>query len=169
MLSNLQIVLLSQLRHQPLTGYDLTKRIQHSPWTASHQQVYRELAKLEMKKMVVVQEIPQQGKPDKKQYSITDKGQAALDEPELMKPIMKKVQDNANAMLFLGGPEYFRNLKSRIAQRLVAIDEMRHQGADALMQLALNREQRLLEVDAEWCQDVISVFSSQNHQTSQAA
>ncbi|MCG7586856.1 PadR family transcriptional regulator, partial [Photobacterium sp. OFAV2-7] len=99
MISNLQIVLLSKLLEQPRTGYDLTKLIKKSPWHASHQQVYRELARLERKMMVTSKEIPQQGKPDKKSYSITASGRIALADPELLQPVMKKMQDDASAML----------------------------------------------------------------------
>ena len=157
MIRNLEIVLLSKLSEQPSTGYDLWKLIQQSPWKAAHQQVYRSLLKLEQNLMVKYTVIPQQGKPDKKRYSITDRGRDVLMNPDLFHPVIKKIQDDANAMLFLGNPRYFRNLYNAILHRIDDL-EIQKQEVDPVTQLSINREMRLLAVDAEWCREVISFF-----------
>lgn len=168
MIGNLQIVLLSKLSEQPYTGYDLTKIIKQSPWQASHQQVYRELAKLERNIMVVCKEIPQQGKPDKKCYSITEKGCAALKDPELLQPAMKKMQDDASAMLFVGNPEYFQNLITESMHRATSLEILKLE-VDPLRQLSISRELRLLMADIEWCQEVMKAFTQQQASKSLAA
>jgi DNA-binding PadR family transcriptional regulator len=69
------------LLNSPFTGYDLTKTFAGSIgsfWKATHQQIYRELAKLEEQAWVTVETIPQVGRPDRKLYSITDLGRQAF-------------------------------------------------------------------------------------------
>ncbi|WP_120510934.1 PadR family transcriptional regulator [Photobacterium salinisoli] len=160
MISNLQIVLLSQLKNHCHTGYDITKLIQHSPWKASHQQVYRELARLEASGCVSIEEVLQQGKPDKKVYSLTEAGRKVLADAEGLQPAIRKLQDDASAMLFLKQPGYYQSMKSEIEQRIAAIEAERTSCTDALLLLSLDREKRLLEADAQWCQGVVRAFAS---------
>ncbi|WP_423250079.1 hypothetical protein [Vibrio mediterranei] len=54
------------LEHGQLTGYDISKIIDGKDLYWSHQQVYRELPKMALKMVYV----PQEGKPDKKVYSL---------------------------------------------------------------------------------------------------
>lgn len=69
--------LLGLLQGKPMTGYDLTKTFNKSLnffWHAQMSQIYRDLGTLEKKGMVVSQIEEQEGKPDKKIYTITQKG-----------------------------------------------------------------------------------------------
>lgn len=64
------------------SGYDVSKRFEDSVscfWKASHQQIYRELSKMEGLGFVASESIPQQGKPDKKLYQITETGRTELE------------------------------------------------------------------------------------------
>ncbi len=70
-------VILTVLSHRDATGYDITKEFSNAIghfWKASHQQVYRELNKLADMGAVSCRLEPQDGKPDRKVYSITDIG-----------------------------------------------------------------------------------------------
>ncbi|MBC7001825.1 PadR family transcriptional regulator [Photobacterium sp. BZF1] len=74
-------VILTVLSNRDATGYDITKEFSHSIgyfWKASHQQVYRELNKMAGNNQVTCKLEPQEGKPDRKVYSITDLGRQAL-------------------------------------------------------------------------------------------
>ena len=74
-------VILTVLSTREATGYDITKEFSHSIgyfWKASHQQVYRELNKMATNDQVTCRLEPQDGKPDRKVYSITDLGRQAL-------------------------------------------------------------------------------------------
>lgn len=65
----------------PQSGYDLTKSFEESVgcfWKASHQQIYRELAKLEAQGWLQSEIVPQDGRPDKKLYTVTDRGRHHL-------------------------------------------------------------------------------------------
>ncbi|MHA2939301.1 PadR family transcriptional regulator [Vibrio sp. RC27] len=74
-------VILTVLSTRDATGYDITKEFSSSIgyfWKASHQQVYRELNKMGQNALVTCVLEPQEGKPDRKVYSITDSGRATL-------------------------------------------------------------------------------------------
>jgi DNA-binding PadR family transcriptional regulator len=66
--------LLSLLTLNNYTGYDLMLKIQPF-WQAKHSQIYPLLAYLEKAGLVQYEEVAQSDKPDKKIYSITEKGQ----------------------------------------------------------------------------------------------
>lgn len=78
---SLRHTILALLEANDSTGYDLAKQFQGSAghmWSASHQQIYQELAKLNNDGCVNFEEIPQRGKPGRKVYSLTDKGRLEL-------------------------------------------------------------------------------------------
>ena len=73
----LRHVVLTVLARGDKTGYEITKAfeaIYSHFWRASHQQVYRELGRLSMEGRVNAKAVAQKGKPDKKIYSITQRG-----------------------------------------------------------------------------------------------
>ena len=73
--------LLALLIKHPQSGYDISKSFDEELscyWKATQQQVYRELSKMETQGLVIYEMQPQQGKPDKKIYQITEKGLAEL-------------------------------------------------------------------------------------------
>jgi DNA-binding PadR family transcriptional regulator len=73
----LREVILTVLARGEMTGYEITKDFEavyvHF-WRASHQQVYRELARLKKDGRVTVKEVAQESRPDKKVYAITKRG-----------------------------------------------------------------------------------------------
>ncbi|MBW4614548.1 MAG: PadR family transcriptional regulator [Desmonostoc vinosum HA7617-LM4] len=75
--------ILAALVEAPCSGYDLAKRFNGSVdffWSASHQQIYRELSKLENQGWISAETILQSGRPDKKLYKVTDLGEQELKE-----------------------------------------------------------------------------------------
>ncbi|MEU6947821.1 PadR family transcriptional regulator [Streptomyces sp. NPDC046316] len=73
--------ILVSLLEKPGSGYELARRFERSIgyfWTASHQQIYRVLKRMESEGWVDVQDVPQQGRPDKKEYSVAALGRTAL-------------------------------------------------------------------------------------------
>jgi len=76
---SLSNTILGVLNLSAMTGYDLKKFIDHSTqffWHAELSQIYPLLKQLETSGKVKVEVIPVEGKPDKKVYSITEKGRA---------------------------------------------------------------------------------------------
>lgn len=79
----LRYALLASLYESPATGYELTRRFRErmgNVWNASHQQIYRELAKALDDGLVRVELVEQSGKPDRKVYHLADSGRAELGE-----------------------------------------------------------------------------------------
>jgi DNA-binding PadR family transcriptional regulator len=73
--------ILAVLANRTCTGYDLAKQFDGSVgffWHATHQQIYRELTKLEAEGWVELTVVRQDGKPDRKCYSIQAAGEAVL-------------------------------------------------------------------------------------------
>jgi PadR family transcriptional regulator, regulatory protein AphA len=78
---SLRFALLAALHEAPATGYELTQRFRRRlahVWSASHQQIYRELGTLHEEGMLTMTEVAQADKPDRKLYQITPAGEGAL-------------------------------------------------------------------------------------------
>jgi PadR family transcriptional regulator AphA len=73
--------ILGFLEYRPMSGYDLKKHFDRSVahfWSATQSHIYRALETLEREGMVRSQVIQQEGKPNQKQYQITDAGRTEL-------------------------------------------------------------------------------------------
>lgn len=73
--------ILATLGNNAFSGYDLWKQFTECTnhyWKASQQQVYRELNKLETQGAVACEIVPQEGRPDKKIYRVTNQGKELL-------------------------------------------------------------------------------------------
>lgn len=73
--------ILGFLEFRPMTGYDLKKYFDQSLahfWSATKSHIYQALEKLEKEGFVVSQIIPQEGKPNRKEYQITETGRFEL-------------------------------------------------------------------------------------------
>jgi DNA-binding PadR family transcriptional regulator len=73
--------ILVSLCEQSGSGYELTRRFDRSIgyfWSATHQQIYRTLRTMEADGWVAATVVAQQGRPDKKVYTVSDAGRAAL-------------------------------------------------------------------------------------------
>lgn len=74
---SLKHVILAGLSEKPQTGYELAKGMEGSIglfWSATHQQIYRELGDLKKSGLVKFKEVLQDDKPDKKLYTLTRSG-----------------------------------------------------------------------------------------------
>jgi DNA-binding PadR family transcriptional regulator len=90
---SLGYAILSLLENSDASGYELMKGFDQSVaafWHATHPQIYRELARLESQGLVSHRVVIQQGRPNKKVFTITRAGKAELlrwlDEPETPQP-----------------------------------------------------------------------------------
>jgi len=80
---SLSFGILGLLRYNDKTGYDLANLYKDSLssfWRAQHSQIHRELNAMEEKGWVVSQVVIQEGKPNKRVFSITDSGREAFNE-----------------------------------------------------------------------------------------
>ncbi|GIE81855.1 PadR family transcriptional regulator [Actinoplanes philippinensis] len=77
----LEHAILVSLLERPGSGYELARRFERSIgrfWTATHQQIYRVLKRMEVDGWVVAEEIGQDRRPDKRSFSVADSGRRAL-------------------------------------------------------------------------------------------
>jgi DNA-binding PadR family transcriptional regulator len=77
----LEHAILVSLAERSASGYDLARRFDASIgrfWRASHQQIYKVLARMESDAWVESQVVAQDGRPDKKVYAITTTGRDEL-------------------------------------------------------------------------------------------
>ena len=89
----------------PSSGYDLAKRFDGSVgffWDASHQQIYRELAKLEANDIIISETVQQETRPNKKLYAITELGKGRLAEWMHTPCELSPIKDNLLVKLFGG-------------------------------------------------------------------
>ena len=73
--------ILASLDLQPMTGYDLKKFFDQSVghfWSTTQSHIYKALNDLESQGWVQKHVIPQEDKPNRKEYSITEAGRAEL-------------------------------------------------------------------------------------------
>jgi len=89
----------------PASGYDLGKRFESSVgffWKATHQQIYRELTKLEEQDWISAEVIAQESRPDKKIYSVTELGKQQLIEWIVQPGEPTPVKDDLLVKIFAG-------------------------------------------------------------------
>ena len=102
---SLAYALLVSLIHEPKSGYDLAKQFDGSVgffWQATHQQIYRELTKLEQQDLILAQAIAQESRPDKKIFSVTDLGLANLKIWLLQSSELAPVKDEFLVKIYAG-------------------------------------------------------------------
>ncbi|MXP22569.1 PadR family transcriptional regulator [Gordonia sp. HNM0687] len=79
----LEHAILVSLAERPGTGYEIGQQFDRSIgyfWSATHQQIYRTLKKLHADGLVSFESIPQDGRPDKKVYTVSDAGRQVVAE-----------------------------------------------------------------------------------------
>jgi DNA-binding PadR family transcriptional regulator len=97
--------ILAVLVNQPCSGYDLAKQFDGSVgffWHATHQQIYRELTKLEEQGLIDLEVMRQDGKPDRKCYSINPSGQAILKAWIVQPAKLEPTKEELLVKLFVG-------------------------------------------------------------------
>ena len=78
---SLEYAILGFLNYHPYTGYDLKKIFDTSVrhfWQADQSQIYRTLSRLTEHGYVEMEKVPQEDRPDRKVYHITQAGRAEL-------------------------------------------------------------------------------------------
>src|SRR3954469_6850627 len=77
----LEHALLVSLSERPAAGLELARRFDRSIgffWSATHQQIYKVLRRMEGDGWVTARVVGQSGRPEKREYSVTEAGRTAL-------------------------------------------------------------------------------------------
>lgn len=106
LLMSLEHAVLGFLNYRPYSGYDLKKIFDASVihfWPADQSQIYRTLARMNEKAWVEIEPIPQESRPDRKLYHITEAGRTEL-QRWLTTPLPPEVQRSAEMIkVFFAG------------------------------------------------------------------
>ena len=167
----LPAIILGLLDIEPMTGYDLKKAFDGSAahfWSADQAQIYRTLSKLVDEEAVEVHVIPGEGRPDRREHRITDRGRRMLADwlDSQLEP--ERAREPFLARLFFSGrgepelaPRLLAERRAGVEQRLAALR--------ALPRAIAPREQRLrtatldyglraLEAELEWIDATLAVL-----------
>jgi DNA-binding PadR family transcriptional regulator len=106
---SLTYAILSVLVIAPSSGYDLAKRFNPSVegsvgffWSASFQQIYRELNRLEEKEWLQAESVQQENRPDKRIYAVTALGKQHLCQWIAESEEMAAIKDDLLVKLYAG-------------------------------------------------------------------
>jgi DNA-binding PadR family transcriptional regulator len=131
--------LLAALQDSPCSGYDLAKKFDGSVgffWSASHQQIYRELTRMEELGYIESVVVHQTSRPDKKVYQVTTVGQDYLRKWIATPATVASLKDDLLVKLFAG----------TLVEPEVLLSELAHHRAQHQDALDIYRsiEQRML-------------------------
>ncbi|NOZ03185.1 MAG: PadR family transcriptional regulator [FCB group bacterium] len=143
---DLQTVILGFLNDGPLTGYELSKRMDASVgfyWHATHPQIYTTLKSLAKKGLVDFTMEYQSGAPNKKIYSITDAGRDALFRNLQSETLKDEVKIPLLVAMYFGGelgPQYWRELLANHLDAQKAVLEQYRSLCESLPQTDPDRD-----------------------------
>jgi PadR family transcriptional regulator AphA len=103
---SLDFAILGFLNYHPYSGYDLKKIFDTSVrhfWTADQSQIYRTLSKLTESGFVEMEKVPQDDRPDRKVYHITQTGRAEFLRWVSGPPPMSEPRSAALIQVFFSG------------------------------------------------------------------
>ncbi len=181
--------ILALLLDNPCSGYDLAKDFDQSVnflWKATHQQIYRELGKLEEQDWVRAEVIAQTGKPDRKLYHMTETGKQHLAEWLLQPCEVMPIKEDLLVKLWAAQLISVADLTERTASIATLVEEVqRHRQfhveklntfrnieqefygppetlsiSDRYQYLVLRRGIRYEEDYIGWCDEVLTLFST---------
>ncbi|WP_027417346.1 PadR family transcriptional regulator [Aneurinibacillus terranovensis] len=169
--------LLGMLVRKPCSGYELTQLLEVF-WQAKHSQIYPLLTKLEQEQFLSYEQVQQTGKPDKKIYSITEKGQALLQDWIAQAPAAPVIRDEFLVKVYAIWLTDVHTAKKLFEERISVYEEKvlfreteikkmkqehgkdieditsRHFGRYILFQRKLNQEKD----EIAWCRWVMSLL-----------
>jgi len=138
---SLTYAILSVLVSAPSSGYDLAKRFNPSVegsvgffWSASFQQIYRELNRLEEKEWLQAEAVQQANRPDKRIYTVTALGKQQLCQWIAESEEMAPIKDDLLVKLYAGHLVPCKTILAKLEahrrqhqQRLTIYQEIKHQ------------------------------------------
>jgi DNA-binding PadR family transcriptional regulator len=174
----LEHAILVSLTEQAGSGYELARRFDKSIgyfWTATHQQIYKVLGRMESSGWVSVTVVPQDNRPDKKVYDVTDAGRTEL-RRWIAEPSEDEVARSDFAVKLRGASsgdigvvvDEVRRRRARHAERLDAYlanekhefpDPTRLQGRTLHQYLVLRGGIMLEQGLLDWCDEILAALA----------
>ena len=177
-MNTLGYAILSILTRQPCSGYELASSLE-SIWPAKHSQIYPQLSRMEAQGSVVFETIEQNGKPNKKVYSVTKQGQERLTSWLNEEPSDPVVRDEfliKNHSIWLSDQESAERLLQDRIERLNEKIDSEEKKISTIQQdidnneeniafeqigryMLINRGLRLQKEELEWCNWALNLVS----------
>lgn len=178
----LEHALLVSLTERAGSGYELARRFDKSIgffWSASHQQIYRVLKRMEEQGWVTSRAVAQESRPDKKVYTVSPAGRAELahwiatpaeDVGPLRSELGVKIRAAAHGDLAALCSEVARHREAHVQRlelyRLIEKkdfpDPHRLTGTALHQYLVLRGGIRVESGFAEWCDEVLAALGGEN-------
>jgi len=168
---------LALLSQKPSSGYEIAKAFEGSVgyfWQATHQQIYRELKKLETQQWVSMEVIPQEKPLDKKVYRLTQLGQHKLaewiDEACELGPLKEDILVKVFAGHLVARPILIRQLEQNRRhhfKRLSVYQDLQAQYFTSIDRLTLEQQCQYLTLRRgirneedwiAWCDEALSLL-----------
>lgn len=175
----LDLAILSLLADQPMTGYSLKKKLDASIghiWSTTQSHIYKALRALAASGDIEMQLVPQQGKPDRKVYSVTSAGRqhllAWLQQPLRCEPVReswliqlffsKVLSDDEIQQLFQQRIADLEDRQAQCAQLQASSHPLEDDAGDdrsqALIDLTYAYSQAFYQFQKEWQQKALSIL-----------
>jgi PadR family transcriptional regulator AphA len=134
----------------PLSGYDIKRLFDHMLSTmwggAAQSQIYKELRRMKELGWVDMEREEQEARPDRKVYSITEQGQAALHQWQAQPPEVFQMRDEMLLKVLFGSfadpDDVARNLRKSIAEHEISLLAYRQNASFVPVQGALPKENK---------------------------
>ncbi|WP_160031815.1 PadR family transcriptional regulator [Paenibacillus sp. An7] len=174
-MNTLGYAILSVLSKRPSSGYELASCLDML-WPAKHSQIYPLLTKMEQKGLLSYEHIEQIGKPNKKIYSITEKGRKTLEswihEPAsnqiirddfLIKVYAIWLKDEESAKRII--EDRLNKLNEQVALQVTEIEEINQEQLTTTSKrfgkyILLCRSHMLNKEEISWCHWVLGLLKS---------
>ncbi len=169
-------VILGVLNNSPCTGYEISKQFDDVLgyfWKASHQQIYRELAKLSKSNQVVIRYVEQNGKPNKKIYTISSEGEMAFNTWLKSKHKIKTNNDDVLAKLYTAHNHIKERIRILNSSRDNHVKQYEHykslendffsgeiemSAIDKLVHMTLRKGLLIEKANIDWCDECLSAI-----------
>lgn len=159
---------LGQLAHGPASGYDIQSRLRATAahfWHAAYSQIYAELRRLEELGYATDESVVQSGRPNKRVYTITAPGRAALAAWLELPWGLAHIRDESLLKLMLADDMDPSSVVAQVERLLDAHERRRAEfehaiaalGPDAprYLRLAMRKGVHAQTAFAAWCREVI--------------
>ena len=173
-MNTLGYAILSALSIKPCSGYDLAAYLE-AVWPAQHSQIYPMLTKMEQKELLVYEHVEQTGKPNKKIFSITDKGKELLKQWTAISPADPINRDEFLIKIYSIWLSNEKNAMKLVQDRISSLEEKmvtlskniekveQKKELDSMSRnfgryVLYNRKYRLAKEEKAWCQWVIDLI-----------
>lgn len=157
----LEHAILAFIEYQPMSGYDLKKffgvSVAHF-WSATQSHIYKSLEGLEKKGWAEARTIQQDGKPNRKEYQITDEGRSELRRwmvtPLPMEPVREAMLIQIFFSHFSTNEEIIGLLESRMKEIREQLQTLRTSAQAAInenaKQIGIERARQLWQITLDY-------------------